>query len=276
VANNGRIKHSLAYWCLNATDWKWDIERICQTAVALGCRSVELVPPELWPVVRRHGLDMALAHNGMPDPVFVKGLNNPRYQEQVIETTKRTIDQCAEAGVPNVIAFTGYKWIDVDDPAAGEIPLEEGATNTIRGLKALADYAAPRNVTVVLEHLNSRDSTDPMKGHPGYQGDNVDYCAELIRSVGSPRAKLLFDVYHVAVMNGDIIRRLRQYRDLIGHIHVAGVPGRGELEEHQEIYFPAVMRTLVEIGYQGYVGQEFIPTREPATGLARAVRTCDV
>ncbi len=127
-----------------------------------------------------------------------------------------------------------------------------------------------------MEHLNSRDTSDPMKGHPGYQGDDVDYCAEIIRQVGSAHAKLLFDVYHVAIMNGDVIRRLRQYRDLIGHVHVAGVPGRGELEEDQEIYYPAVMRTLVEIGYQGYVGQEFIPTREPATGLARAVRSCDV
>jgi hydroxypyruvate isomerase len=115
-----------------------------------------------------------------------------------------------------------------------------------------------------------------MKGHPGYQGDDVDYCAEIIRQVGSPHAKLLFDVYHVAIMNGDVIRRLRQYGDLIGHIHVAGVPGRGELDEVQEIYYPAVMRTLVEIGYQGYVGQEFIPTREPAGGLAQAVEVCDV
>jgi hydroxypyruvate isomerase len=127
-----------------------------------------------------------------------------------------------------------------------------------------------------MEHLNSRDSSDPMKGHPGYQGANVDYCAEIIRRVGSPHAKLLFDVYHVAIMNGDVIRRLRDYRDLIGHIHVAGVPGRAELDENQEIYYPAVMRTLVEIGYKGYVGQEFIPTRDPDAGLAQAVRCCDV
>jgi hydroxypyruvate isomerase len=219
---------------------------------------------------------MVLAHNGMPDPVFVKGLNNPRYHEEVIAATKRSIDQCAEAGVPNVIAFTGYKWLDVNDPARGEIPREEGAANTVRGLQALAEYAAPRNVTVVMEHLNSRDTTDPMKGHPGYQGDDVDYCAEIVRRARSPQVKLLFDVYHVAIMNGDVIRRLRLYRDLIGHIHVAGVPGRGELDEAQEIFYPAVMRTLLEIGYEGYVGQEFIPTREPADGLAQAVRVCHV
>jgi len=276
VAQNGRIKQSLAHWCLSATSWKWDVERICAAAVQLGFPALELVPPEEWPVVRRHGLVMALAHNGMPDPVFVRGLNNPRYRDEVIETTRRTIDRCAEAGVPNVIAFTGYKWLDVDEPERGEIPLAEGAASTARGLKALAEYAGPRGVTVVMEHLNSRDTSDPMKGHPGYQGDDIDYCAEIVREAGSPHAKLLFDVYHVAIMNGDVIRRLRQYAPLIGHVHVAGVPGRGELNEMQEIYYPAVMRALLETGYQGYVGQEFIPTREPMEGLAQAVGVCDV
>jgi sugar phosphate isomerase/epimerase len=271
----GRIKQALAYWCLNATKWNWDAERVCRAAKELGCDAVELVPPDAWPVVRQHGLKMVLAHNGMPDPVFVKGLNNGRYRQEVIETTKRTIDECAAAGVPNVIAFTGYKWIDVDDPSRGEIPLWEATENTVNGLKELAAYAAPRGVTVVLEHLNSRDTTDPMKGHPGYQGDSVDYCAELVRQADSPAAKLLFDVYHVAIMNGDVIRRLRQYGPLIGHVHVAGVPGRGELDETQEINYPAVMRALAEIGYQGYVGQEFIPTRDPMEGLAQAVEVCD-
>jgi hydroxypyruvate isomerase len=115
-----------------------------------------------------------------------------------------------------------------------------------------------------------------MRGHPGYQGDDLDYCAEIIRQVGSPRAKLLFDIYHVAIMNGDVIRRIRQYGDWIGHVHTAGVPGRGELDDHQEVHYPGVMRALVEIGYQGYVGQEFIPTRDPAEGLQQAVSLCDV
>src|SRR5438270_13776528 len=111
-----------------------------------------------------------------------------------------------------------------------------------------------------------------MKVHPGYKGDDVDYCAAIIRQVGSSRAKLLFDVYHVAIMNGDVIRRLRQYRDLIGHIHVAGVTGRGELDEGQEVFYPAVMRALKDIGYEGYVGKEFIPTREPRASVAQGVR----
>jgi hydroxypyruvate isomerase len=276
LVKNARIKQALAYWCLNATDWKWDIHRICETAVRLGCASVELAPPELWPVVAGYGLKNALALNGMPDPVFAKGLNNPRYHEEVITRTKGIIDQCGESGVPNVIAFTGYRWLDADDPASGEIAKAEGADNTVRGIRELAQYAAPRNVTVVLEQLNTRDDSHPMKGHPGYQGDDIDYCADIIRRVDSAHAKLLFDVYHVAIMNGDVIRRLRQYAKWIGHIHVAGVPGRGELNGGQEVHYPGVMRALLDIGYEGYVGQEFIPTSDPDKGLAEAVAICDV
>jgi hydroxypyruvate isomerase len=270
------IKQSLAYWCLNGTSWAWDIDRICATAKALGCASVELAPPELWPKIRTYGLENAIALNGMPDPVFAKGLNNPRYAEEVIARTKAMIDECAQAQVPNVIAFTGHKWRDADDPESGELSLEEGAANTVKGLRALSAYAEPRGVTICLEQLNTRDDSHPMKGHPGYQGDDIDYCAEIVLAAGSPNVKLLFDIYHVAIMNGDVIRRLSHYRDLIGHIHTAGVPGRGELDDRQELFYPAVMRTLLEIGYQGYVGQEFIPTRDPEKGLAEAVALCDV
>jgi hydroxypyruvate isomerase len=276
VVKNGRIKQSLAYWCLNATNWSWDIDRICLTAVALGCPAIELVPPELWPVVRKHGLQNALAHNGMPDPVFAKGLNNPRYSDEVIARTRQAIEQCADGGVPNVIAFAGYKWSDADDPDSAEIPLEQGAANSVKALTELARDAERKSVTIVLEQLNTRDDSHPMKGHPGYQGDDLDYCAEIVRRVGSPRVKLLFDVYHVAIMNGDVIRRLSRYRDWIGHVHVAGVPGRGELDDRQEVNYPAVMRALLDIGYQGYVGQEFLPTRDPMEALAEAVARCDV
>lgn len=276
MVNNGRIKQSLAYWCLNATEWKWDIDRICKTAVHLGCPSVEMAPPELWAVVAKYGLQNALVQNGMPDPVFAKGLNNLRNHEEIITRTKRVIDEAADFGIPNVIAFTGYKWVDAYDPGSGEISKTEGAENTEKGIRELAQYAGARNVTIVLEQLNTRDTSHPMKGHPGYQGDDIDYCAEIIRRVDSQHAKLLFDVYHVAIMNGDVIRRLRQYGKWIGHIHVAGVPGRGELDGRQEIHYPGVMRALLEIGYEGYVGQEFIPTRDPAEGLAEAVALCDV
>jgi sugar phosphate isomerase/epimerase len=276
VVRHGRIKHSLTYWCLNATEWNWDLDRICETAKSLGCKSVELVPAELWPILQRHGLKCALAFNGMPDPPFRKGLNNPRYQEEVIVRTKNTIDQAADFGFPNVIAFTGYKWLDPDDPTSGEFPLAEGAANTVKGLSELASYAAKKRVTLCLEHLNSRDHSHPMKGHPGYQGDDVDYCADIIKQVNSEWVKLLFDIYHVEVMNGDVIRRLRQYHKIIGHVHTAGNPGRGELDDQQEINYPPIMRTLLELGYTGYVGHEFIPVRDPLEGLAQAISLCDV
>lgn len=267
------MKQSLAYWCLNSPPWNWDLDRICSAAVELGCESVELVPVEQWPVLRRYGLMCALAHNGMPGAPFVKGLNNPRYQEEVIARTRIAIDQAADFGVPNVIAFTGFKWRDAEDPESGEISLEEGAAHTVKGLAELGRYAAERDVTICLEHLNTRDAEE-MKGHPGYQGDHIDYCAEIVARAQLTNVKLLFDVYHVQIMDGDVIRRLRQYGPLLGHIHTAGCPGRGELDDSQEIYYPAVMRALREAGYRGFVGQEFLPVREPLEGLRQAVRIC--
>jgi sugar phosphate isomerase/epimerase len=272
----GNIKHSIVFWCFNTAGEKWDIDRACQVAKELGCVSIEIVPPSDWPVLKRHGLTCAIAPNGMSGAPFMKGFNNPRYRDEVLARTKETIDACAAAGVPNVIGFTGYKWRDADNPASGEIPAEEGADNCVEGLKQIAGYAESHGVNVCIEHLNSRDHSHPMKGHPGYQGDDLDYVARILRRVGSPRVKLLFDIYHVQVMNGDLVRRLEQNKDVLGHVHTAGNPGRGELDDKQEIQYPVVMRKLLEIGYTGYVGHEFIPTRNPFDGLREAVRVCDV
>ncbi len=276
TALRGRIRHSIVFWCFNTAGDKWDIDRTCQVAKELGCVSVEIVPPSDWAVLKRYGLTCAIAPNGMPGAPFMKGFNNPRYREEVLARTKETIDACAAAGVPNVIGFTGYKWRNADNPASGEIPSEEGADNCVEGLKQIAGYAESHGVNLCIEHLNSRDHSHPMKGHPGYQGDDLDYVARILRRVGSPRVKLLFDVYHVQVMNGDLIRRLEQTKDILGHVHTAGNPGRGELDDKQEIHYPPVMRKLIEIGYTGYVGHEFIPTRNPLEGLREAVRVCDV
>jgi len=272
----GRIKQSIVYWCFNVAGEHWEIERMCQVAKDLGVSSIELAPPETWPTIKKHGLTSAIVPNGMPGAPFMKGLNNPRYHEEVIARTTEMIDAAAAAGFPAVIAFTGYKWRDADDPASGEISLEEGADNCVAGLKALAGHAEKKGVTICLEHLNTRDDSHPMKGHPGYQGDDVDYVAGILRRVGSERAKMLFDIYHVQIMNGDVIRRIGQCQDVIGHVHTAGNPGRAELDDAQEILYPPIMRKLLEIGYQGYVGQEFIPTRDPLAGLKQAVELCDV
>jgi hydroxypyruvate isomerase len=276
AVRNGRLKQSIVFWCFNTAGEKWDAERTCQVARQLGCVSVEIIDPEHWPVLKKHGLTCAIAPNGMPGMPFKKGFNNPRYHEEVIARTKQTIDACAAAGVPNVIAFTGYKWRDADNPDSGVISRDEGADNCVRGFKEVVGHAEKKGVSVCLEHLNTRDDSHPMKGHPGYQGDDLDWVAAIIRRVGSPRLRLLFDIYHVQIMHGDLIRRLEQNRDILGHIHTAGNPGRGELDEHQEINYPAVMRKLVELKYAGHVGQEFIPTRNPLEGLRQAVRLCDV
>jgi hydroxypyruvate isomerase len=273
---NGRIKQSVVFWCFNTAGDKWDIETTCRHAKELGCVSVEIVDPEHWPVLKKHGLICAIAPNGMPGAPFMKGFNNKRYHEEVIARTKKSIDACAEAGVPNVIAFTGYKWHDADDPKSGDIGRDDGAANCVKGLKEIAGYAEKKKVAVCVEHLNTRDDTHPMKGHPGYQGDDLDWLAGILRKVGSSHVRLLFDIYHVQIMHGDLIRRIEQCKDLIGHVHTAGNPGRGELDDAQEINYPAVMRKLLEIKYAGFVGQEFIPTRKPADGLRQAVRLCDV
>lgn len=272
----GRIQQSVCFWCFNVAGDKWDLDKTCRVAKELGCTSVELVGPDEWPTLKKHGLVCAIAPNGMPGAPFMKGLNNPAYQDEVVTRTKQAIDACADAKFPNVIAFSGYRWKDADDPKSGEIGRDEGARNCVKALKELAGHAEKKGVTVCLEHLNTRDDTHPMKGHPGYQGDDLDWMAGIVRQVGSPRVKLLFDVYHVQVMHGDVIRRLEQNKDIIGHVHTAGNPGRGELDEMQEINYPAVMRKLVEIKYTGHVGQEFIPTRDPLEGLKQAVRLCDV
>jgi len=273
AATKGRTNQSIVYWCFQKY---WDIEQTCKIAKQLGCKSVELVGPSDFPTLKKHGLVCAIAPNGMPDPPFVKGFNNPKYHDMLIAKTKETIDACAEYNFPSVIAFTGYKWLDAEDPNSGEIPLDEGTENCVKGLKEVCGYAEKKGVNVALEILNTRATDHPMKGHPGYQGDHTDYCIEIIKKVGSPRMKLLFDIYHVQVMDGDIIRRIQQYKDYIGHYHTAGNPGRGELDDTQEINYPAIMKEIVKTGYKGYVGQEFIPTRDPLQGLTEAVVLCDV
>jgi hydroxypyruvate isomerase len=276
VTLKGRIRHSVVFWCFNAGGDKWTIDQTCAHARSLGCKSVEICGPETWDTLKKHGLVCAIAPNGMPGAPFMKGLNNPAYQDEVIAVTSRMIDDCSAAKVPSVISFTGYKWKRAEDPASGEISLGEGAENCVAGLKKLAGRAEKKGVTICLEHLNTRDGSHPMKGHPGYQGDDIDYVADIVRRVGSPRVKLLFDIYHVQVMHGDVIRRIEECQDVIGHIHTAGNPGRAELDDNQEIHYPPIMRKLLEIGYEGYVGHEFIPTRDPLAGLRQAIQVCDV
>jgi hydroxypyruvate isomerase len=259
VASKRRLKQSIVQWCYEK---HFTLDEMCALAKRLGCPSVELVKPEDWPTLKKFGLVCAIAkaHH------FDKGMNNPKYQEMCIDSMRKMIDLCAEAGFPNVITFTGFR---------EDIPDDVGAKNCIDGYKKIVGHAEDKKVTLCLEMLNSRVNEE-MKGHPGYQGDHTDYCMEIIKKVGSPRLKLLFDVYHVQIMDGDVIRRLKQYAEYIGHVHTAGNPGRCELDDKQEINYRPIMQALVDVGYKGYVGQEFIPTRDATKGLEEAVALCDV
>lgn len=263
AAAKGHINHSVAYWCFAN---HWSLEKTCQIAKSLGLKSVELVGPPDFPTLKKHGLVCAIAPNGTPDPPFVKGFNNPKYHDMIIAKTKETIDACAEYKFPNVIAFTGFR---------EDIPDDVGAKNCVAGLKKIIGHAEKKNVNLCLEILNSRVGVE-MKGHPGYQGDHTDYCIDIIKKVASPRMKILFDIYHVQIMDGDVISRIRQHKDYIGHYHTAGNPGRNELDDNQEINYRPIMEEIVKTGYKGYVGHEFIPTRDPLKGLREAVEICDV
>ena len=277
AVRTGRIRQAVVSWPYMVFGEEWDLDGLFGAARDLGVPGVDLLGPDAWPKMAEYGLTCAVSVNGMPDPPFMKGLNNLLYHEEVIGRTRTRIEECAQAGVPAVIAFNGFKYRNAEDPSSEDIPRDEGAANTVRGLKELALDAERHGVNIVLEHLNTRVRDHDFKGHPGYQGDDIDYCADIIREVGSPRVKLLFDIYHVQVMDGDVIARIREYgTDLIGHIHTAGVPGRGELDDTQELQYAPIMQALLDIGYTGFVGQEFIPTRAPMDGLYQAVRLCDV
>ena len=259
VATKGNINQSVVYWCFEKY---WDIEQTCRIAKQLGCKSIELVEPKVWPTLKKYGLICALT----PSHLFVKGMNNPQHQPMCIEKMRKAIDASSEAGFPNVITFTGF---------AGDISPEDGIKSCVAGYKKIIGFAEKKKVNLCLEMLNTRDPVE-MKGHPGYQGDHTEYVMEIVKKVGSPRMKLLFDIYHVQIMDGDVIRRIRQYKDYIGHYHVAGNPGRGELDDKQEINFKPIMEEVVKTGYAGYVGVEFVPTRDPLEGLREAVALCDV
>ncbi|HUT28953.1 MAG TPA: sugar phosphate isomerase/epimerase family protein [Sedimentisphaerales bacterium] len=259
AATKGRIKQSVAYWCFQKY---WTVEQTCQIVKDLGCKSVELVEPKDWPMLKKYGLVCALHGSHW----FDNGMNNPEYHDMCISKMRKSIDECAEYGFPNVITFTG---------AAGNISADDGIKNCVAGYKKIIGHAEKNKVNLCLEILNSRVAED-MKGHPGYQGDHTDYCMEIVKKVGSARMKLLFDVYHVQIMDGDIISRIRQYKDYIGHYHTAGNPGRAEIDDTQEVNYKPIMEEIVKTGYTGYVGIEFVPTRDPLEGLRQAVLLCDV
>lgn len=260
IRNRG-IRHSVMGWCFKPMD----AVTLARHAADIGLVGIEGIDRRHYPEVRALGLEISLVGSHG----FARGPCNPEHRDEVHAKLLEAIDVASQVGSRKVITFTGMRFPGIDP--------ERAAADCIAAWQRVLPEAERRGITLVLEHLNSRDATHPMKGHPGYFGDDVDFCADLIRRVGSDHFKLLFDIYHVSIMNGDIIRRLDQYRDLIGHIHTAGNPGRGELDDTQEIHYPAVMRALVAGGYHDFVAHEFIPTwDDPILALRQAAMVCDV
>ena len=257
----GNIHHSVMGWCFKPIG----AEELAKSCKRMGMTAIEGVSPEHYPMLREMGLNVSLVSSHG----FKEGMCDPQLHEKCVKILRERIDLAAEAGYKRVITFTGMR-------VAGQTN-DQMTSNCIAGWKKVVGHAEKQGVTLCLEHLNSRDDSHPMKGHPGYFGDDVDHCVAMIKAVGSPNLKLLFDVYHVQIMNGDVIRRIGQYHEYIGHYHTAGNPGRGELDETQEINYPAVMRAILKTGYDGYVAHEFIPTwKDKLAALRHGVRVCDV
>ncbi len=262
VVKNGRIRQSIMGWCFKDHYNAVELAHVCKE---LGLVAMEGIPRDAYPAVKKLGLDISLvsAHG------FANGPCNPKFHDEVVTKLTEAIDVAKEVGCKNVITFTGMRYDGMDD--------EKAAQNCIDTWKEVLPKAEKAGITLVLEHLNSRDDTHPMKGHPGYFGDDVDFCADLINRMGSPNFKLLFDIYHVSIMNGDIIRRIRQYKDIIGHYHTAGNPGRAELDNTQEINYPPILQAILDTGYKGFVAQEFIPEwDDPRLALQHAAQLCDI
>ena len=258
VAKNGRINQSLVTWNFRPLT----IPELAKLSVKFGVKSVELIGPEHWPMLKELGLKCAIAGSHG----FAKGFAQPEQHAECLKVLEQRIEQCAAHGVPAVITFSGFrKGLTVDD----------ATKNTIVGLKKIAPFAEKHKVTVALEMLNSKVNVE-MKGHPDYFCDNMDVSVDILKAVGSPYVKVLFDIYHVQIMHGDVIARLRKYAPYIAHYHTAGNPGRNEIDATQEINYPPIMRAIAETNYTGYVGQEFIPVRDTVKSINESVQLCDV
>ncbi len=260
---NGRFKQSIMGWTFKDRMDTLALAGLCQE---IGLVAMEGIDRKFYPQVRELGLEISLVSSHG----FAEGPCNPQFRERTIEKLRESIQAAHDVNCRNVITFTGMRYDGMKE--------DEAAKSCIAVWQEVMPFAQEKNVTLVLEHLNSRDGSHPMKGHPGYFGDHIDFCADLVKAVGAPEhMKLLFDIYHVSIMDGDIIRRIRQHKDIIGHYHTAGNPGRQELDDRQEINYPAILKEILATGYTGYLVHEFIPTWEDhVLALRHAAMVCDV
>jgi len=257
VVKNGRIKQSICGGCLRNANL--DQEQAAKLLVEMGLVGRDLVNnPADWPVLKKYGLVATMVPGAGS---IKKGLNDKSQHPKFLEDFRKNIKAAAEYQWPNVICMAGDR-ADASDA--------EGLDNCQAILMEAVKIAEDANVTICMEMLNSKVN------HPGYMCDNYPWAFELCQRVNSPRFKMLFDIYHMQIMEGDLIATIKKNIQWIGHFHTAGVPGRHELDENQEIYYPAVMRAIVETGYQGYVAHEYSPVRNALESLVQAVKACDV
>ena len=251
----GYVKHSVSYWCFG----KYPLDEFAKICKDMGIQSIELLDPKDWPVVQKHGLTCAMAQGaGMG---IDNGWNNPELHDKLVESYEAIIPQVAQAGLTNLICFSGRRRGLTD---------EQGWENCAKGLKRIIKTAEKHKVVLIMELLNSI-------GHEDYQCDKTAWGVELCKRVGSENFKLLYDIYHMQIMEGNIIENMTKNIRYIGHVHTGGNPGRNEIDETQELNYPAIMKALVKTGYKGFVGQEFVPKEaDPIASLRRCIHICDV
>ncbi len=250
-----KIKQSLAWWCFGRS---LPADELIQAAARIGYAGVEMCPQELWPKVREGGLRIITegGHASLTD-----GLNKRANHDRIEREINAKLELAQQWEIPALIVFSGNR---------NGLPDDEGMEITAEGLQRVARAAEDAGVTLVLELLNSKVN------HPDYQCDRTEWGVAVCKAVNSPRVKLLYDIYHMQIMEGDVIRTIRDNIDYIGHFHTAGNPGRNELDDNQELYYPAICRAIAATGYDGYVGQEFSPVGDPLAGLEQAYKACDV
>lgn len=252
-AQQGRLNQSVCKWCFP----KMSVEELAVKVKSLGMVGIDLLDPPDFPILKKHGLvcTMVQSHS------LTDGLCDPKFHDTCLEKMNAAIEATATEGWRNVICFSGN---------ARGIDRETGMKNCVEALKKIVPVAEKKGVTLIMELLNSKVN------HPDYMCDNSVWGVELVKRVGSDRFKLLYDIYHMQIMEGDVIRTIRENHKYYGHYHTAGNPGRNELDDSQELFYPAIARAIADTGYDGYFAHEFIPKRDPMTSLSEAVKQCIV
>ena len=253
----GRVKQSVSRWPYRSIP----LPEFCRAAKVMGIVAIDLLQPEEWPIVRDCGLVCSMGYPTKRDDFIATGFNDRAKHPMLLRELEATIPRAAREGVPNVIAMFGNRNGRSD---------AEGIDNCVAGLRAIAPLAEEHRVTVCVELLNSKVD------HKDYHGDRTSFGAAVTRAVGSPRVKLLYDIYHMQIMEGDVIRTVRAHLAEIAHFHTGGVPGRHEIDATQELNYRTVVGAIADAGFRGYVAHEFVPTRDPLTSLREAVAICDV